>query len=98
MSEIVERFTADLADVPWKELRIHLQRDAIIIVADHLDLVSVAVAVTADDKEKVESWIRDGLLVKPTAEQASAWEQELEKPFRVLIVQPFILVQIVNHA
>lgn len=98
MSEIIERFKQDLAVVPWKDLRIHLQRDAIIIVADELELVSVAVAVSADDKAKVEGWIAGGQLVKPTAEQIESWETELEKPFRLLIVQPFILVQMVEHA
>ena len=98
MSDIVEQFSKDIAEVPWKDLRIHLQRDAIVIVDDELDLISVAVAVAEDNKSKVETWIGSGQLVKPTAEQAKCWEGELEKPFRVLIVQPFILVQIVSHA
>ena len=98
MSETVERFKQDLAEVSWKDLRIHLQRDAIIIVAEKLDLVEVATAVAADDKVKVAGWIGDQLLVKPTAEQLDSWESELEKPFRVLIAQPYILVQPVSHA
>ncbi len=98
MSDIVERFKTDLAEVPWKDLRIHLKRDAIIIVADELDLVTVAVAVAEDQKTTVEGWISAGQMVKPTAEQLDAWEAELEKPFRLLIVQPFILVQMVIHA
>lgn len=98
MSEKVDCFKRDLAEVPWKDLRIHLQRDAIIIVADELELVSVAVAVAEDDQTQVEGWIAAGQLVKPSAEQVAAWEAELEKPFRMLIVQPFILVQMVTHA
>ena len=98
MSEMVEKFKQDLAEVCWKDLRIHLQRDAIIIVAAELDLVDVATVVAKDDKVKVANWIGEGQLVKPTAEQINAWESALEKPFRVLIVQPFILVQMVNHA
>lgn len=98
MSEIVDRFKKDVAEVPWKDLRIHLQRDSIIIVDDELDLVTVAVAVADDDKIEVEGWINGGQLVKPTAEQIDAWESELEKPFSLLIVQPFILLQMVDHA
>ena len=98
MSEIAERFKQDLAEVTWKDLRIHLQRDAIILVADALDLVTVALAVAEDDKAKVENWLAAGQLEKPTVEQAEAWEMQLEKPFRILIVQPFILAQLVNHA
>lgn len=98
MSKNIERFKQDLAEAPWKDLRIHLKRDAIIIVADELELVSVAAAVSEDDKVRVEKWIADEQLVKPTAEQIATWETELEKPFRLLIVQPFILVQMVAHA
>ncbi len=98
MSDLSERFKADLAEVPWKDLRIHLQRDAIIIVADELDLVATAVAVAEDDKQSIENWIAAGQLLKPTKDQAEAWETELDKPFRVLIVQPFILLQMATHA
>lgn len=98
MSDIVERFKQDVAEVPWKDLRIHLQRDAIIIVAAELDLIEVAVAVANDDKQTVEEWIAAEQLLKPTAEQVKTWEGVLEKPFRMLIVQPFILVQSVDHA
>jgi len=98
MSEMLDKFKQDLAEVPWKDLRIHLQRDAIIIVAAELDLVAVAVAVAEDNKNEVEGWIGAGQLVKASTEQVEAWEKELDKPFRVLIVQPFILVQMVEHA
>lgn len=98
MSDFAEQFKQDLAVVPWKDLRIHLQRDAIIIVAEELDLIETAIAVAEDDKAKVEGWIADQLLVKPSADQIGTWEKQLEKPFRLLIAQPFILVQMVAHA
>lgn len=98
MTDIAEQFKTDIADVTWRDLRIHMQRDAIIIVADELDLVDTAVAVAKDDKVQVEAWIAAGQLLKPTAEQTAAWEVTLDKPFRLLIVQPFILVQMVTHA
>jgi hypothetical protein len=98
MSELVERFTKDLAVVCWKDLRIHLQRDVIITLADGLDMVTAATAVARDDKPQVEAWIAAGQLGKPTADQLESWEQEPDKPFRMLIVQPFILVQAIAHA
>lgn len=98
MAEFVERFRKDLAEVCWKDLRIHLQRDAVITVAAELDLVAAATAVAGDDRSRVEAWIAAGQLGKPTAKQLDAWEKDLEKPFRALIVQPYILVQAVAHA
>ncbi|RLB70671.1 MAG: DUF2288 domain-containing protein [Deltaproteobacteria bacterium] len=98
MSGMVESFKRDLAEVNWRELKIHLQRDAIIIVAAELDLIEVAVAVADDDKARVETWIAENQLVKPTVEQLESWEQEPDNRFQMLIVQPFILVQEIHDA
>ncbi|MBN1958323.1 MAG: DUF2288 family protein [Desulfuromonadales bacterium] len=98
MSAMRESFQRDLAEVEWRELRIHLQRDAIILVSSELDLIDVAVAVADDDKKRVEEWLDSALLGKPDAGQLASWESELSRPFRMLIVQPFILVQDVLHA
>lgn len=93
MSGMVESFKRDLAEVNWRELRIHLQRDAIIIAAAELDLIAVGVAVAKDDSALVEAWIAAAQLGKPTENQLKSWEQESEKMFQMLIIQPFILIQ-----
>ncbi len=98
MSGMVESFKRDLAEVNWRELKIHLRRDAIIIVAAELDLIEVAVAVAEDDKIRVETWIAADQLVKPTMEQLESWEQEPDNRFQMLIVQPFILVRDIYNA
>lgn len=98
MSELNERFQRDLAEVHWKDLRVHLQRDAVILVAAELDMLEAATAVAGDDRQKVAAWLAQGQLTKPAAEQIEAWEAHLDKPFRVLIVQPFILAQAVEDA
>jgi len=98
MSEMVESFKRDLAGVSWRELKIHLQRDAIIIISAEIDLIEAAIAVAKDDKIQVEVWIDAGHLGKPTEKQLEIWEQEDDKPFQMLIVQPFILIQEIVHA
>ncbi|NOQ41317.1 MAG: DUF2288 family protein, partial [Desulfuromusa sp.] len=76
----------------------HLQRDAIIVVSTKLDLVAVGVAVADDDKNLVETWVSANQLGKPTEKQVESWEQEPDKRFQMLIVQPFILLQSVIDA
>ena len=98
MSENRERFEKDLAEVDWRSLRIHMQRDVLILVADQLDLVEVACQVTADAATLIAGWIENGLLLKPSAEQLVCWETELDKPFKMLIAAPYILLQEVRHA
>ena len=98
LAEISEKFAQDLAEVDWKALRIHLQRDALILVDEQLDLIEVACRVANDDATEVGAWIAQGRLAKPAAEQLSSWETQLDKPFRMLIAAPYILVQEVRHA
>ena len=37
MTNLLDNFKHDLAEVSWRELRIHLQRDALILVAAELE-------------------------------------------------------------
>lgn len=97
-TNVRDRFEKDLAEVNWKDMRIHLQRDVIILVSDLLDLLDVATAVAEDNKDQVSLWIAAGKLTKPTKEQIDQWENQLEKPFKMLIAQPYILAQPVTHA
>ncbi len=98
MSENLKNFKRDLAEVSWRELRIHLQRDAVIVVSPELDLIEAAEAVADDDKDRVESWITSGLLAKPAKQQLESWEVDLDRSFSVLIIQPFLLEQQVLHS
>jgi len=98
MSEMRASFKRDLGEVCWRELRIHLQRDSIILVSGELDLIETAVAVAEDDKSQVEQWISSGLIGKPEKDSLEQWEAELSTPFNMLIVQPFILIQAVSNA
>ncbi len=98
MSEQIESFKRDLAEVCWRELKIHLQRDAIITVSTALDIITVAEAVANDNKDAVEGWIENNQLGKPSENQLKSWEENQEKSFKMLIIQPFILIQDVLDA
>jgi hypothetical protein len=98
MSEVRERLSRDLAVVDWRSLRIHVQRSALILVGAQLDLVEVAEKVVNDAAAEIAAWIAAESLAKPTAEQLARWEVQLDKPFRMLIAAPYILIQEVQHA
>jgi hypothetical protein len=93
MSTLTDRLQQDLAEVAWRDLRCHVQRDAVILVASGLDLAATAAAVAGDDSRRIRAWIASGQMTKPTSAQLATWEQQMDKPFRMLIVQPFVLVQ-----
>ena len=98
MSEMVASFKRDIAEISWRELKIHLKREAIITVASELDLIDVAVAVAEDDSKMVEGLITAEQLGKPTEDQLKDWEEHQTSTFRMLIVQPYILIQEVADA
>lgn len=88
-----DKLAETLGDVFWTDLRAHAARDALIIVADELDLLDAGVAIATDDVATVEAWIRAGKLSKPTAEDLTRWQLEGAARFRSLIVQPFVLIR-----
>lgn len=82
-----------IEDVEWHWLRPHLDRGALIVVDPGLDLTDVAARIGADDTAAVGAWIAAGRLAKPTLAQITAWDAEPLRAFRMLIVQPYVLIQ-----
>jgi hypothetical protein len=93
MSDLKTQLREDMAEIDWKSLIPHAQRDALIVVNASLDLVEVAFALAQDDVAQVEYWIREGLIHKPTVDELGAWNQDSSRQFLSLIVQPFVLVR-----
>lgn len=93
MTSSPNEFASQIEEVEWHWLRLHLERGAVIIVAPALDLAEVATRVASDDSSAVGAWVSSGQLTKPTLEQIGAWNADPMRRFRMLIVQPYVLVQ-----
>ncbi len=83
---------ATLGEVFWNDLSAHAARDAVIIVANDLDLIDVGMALGTNDAKAVERWIQAGQLEKPSAEDLSRWSLAMSLRFRSVVVQPFVLI------
>jgi hypothetical protein len=94
MTSIQEQLAQDLADVSWKDIIPHCQRDAVIAVYEGLDMIEVGVAIAQDNIAQVQVWVEEQLLQKPSADQLSLWNQSPEQLFSVLIVAPYVLMTI----
>jgi hypothetical protein len=81
----------DEAELDW--LKTFLQKDVVVIVNDGLDLVDVGVAIAQDDTVKVDRWIGEQLITKPSNEDLAKWNSNPTQKFRAIIVQPYVLVQ-----
>ncbi len=92
-SPLRERLAATLGDVYWSDLRAHAARDALIVVADDMDLLDVGVAVATDDAPRVEAWIQSRRIGKPSAADLARWPAEPLALFESLVVAPFVLIR-----
>lgn len=88
-----EQLSAAVGAVFFDDLRAHITRGAVIIVAPSLDLVGVGVAVATDDKASVARWIEQGLLRKPELSDIERWSRIRDDRWDSLVVAPFVLVK-----
>jgi hypothetical protein len=93
MSDIRAELTEMLDEAEWDWLAPHARRDLVILVALGLDLVEVGMAIATDDTPRIQRWIDEALIKKPSPAQLSVWNQNQSKRFQALIVQPYVLVQ-----
>jgi hypothetical protein len=93
MRDLRAELTATLDEAEWDWLAPHARRDVLILVALGLDLVEVGIAIATDDTTRIQCWIDEALIQKPSPSQLSVWNQNQSQRFQALIVQPYVLVQ-----
>jgi hypothetical protein len=96
MADRREELTQTLDQASWEWLSPHADRDAIIVVAPQLDLVAVGLALVEDQARTVQHWIDEQLLMKPSPEQKIQWAAARDQQFMALIVQPYVLIQLLE--
>jgi hypothetical protein len=93
MSDLKSELTENLDEAEWDWLIPHAQRDAIIVVSSHLELVDVGEAIASNNTAQVGCWIDEVLIAKPSNDQLGNWNSDRTKRFNTLIVQPYVLIQ-----
>ncbi len=81
----------DEAELEW--LKPHIQKDVVILVVPGLDLLDVGVAIASDDTMKVQHWIGEQLLAKPSPAILDRWNANPQQKFQAIIIQPYILIK-----
>ena len=81
-----------MGEVGWDYLEPHFKSGALLYVDPSLELKEVGEALVADDKAKVEGWLKGGDLLRPSQPHADHWASGGEQ-FRALVVSPFVLMQ-----
>lgn len=93
MPDLPDQLREDVADIEWKDLLPHAKRDAIIVVTEKLNLTEVGAAIAQDNTSLVQAWISNQSISKPSPEQLTDWNNQPQKQFIALIVQPFVIIK-----
>lgn len=93
MSDLREKLQQNLDEAEWEWLIPHVRKDAVIVVAENLDLLDVGEAIASDNILSVQHWIDEQLLAKPTLDQVGEWNLNREKRFNALIVEPYVIIK-----
>jgi hypothetical protein len=86
------KLNQETARMRWEELQRFFAAGLVILVADSLDLIEVAVAFTNDDKDTVQAWLAQGTVAKASDDQAAMWLAR-DAQLWAVVVRPWILVQ-----
>ncbi|MBW4631488.1 MAG: DUF2288 domain-containing protein [Iphinoe sp. HA4291-MV1] len=92
-TDLRAELTENLDEAEWEWLIPHVQQDVVIVVAVELDLLDVGIAIASDNVLKVQTWIDEALITKPSVAQIGEWNNQLTKRFNTLIIQPYVLIQ-----
>lgn len=76
------------------DLKSHLLREAVFVVADALALNECAKAIADDDAKRVAKWIESGELRRPTRDEVITWSEDKERCWLAAVVKPYVLVQL----
>lgn len=93
--EIVEQAKINLetAKLPWAELQRFFAAGQVFIVDQSLDLTSVALKISQDKVDEIESLISQQKKIAPVSdEQAIEWV-DADAVVWCVVVKPYILVQ-----
>ncbi len=91
--DLRKKIKEELDTAEWAWLKPHLEREALIVVDEDLNLIETAMSVAMNDTETIQDLMTRELLTKPTGQQVSTWDADEKRPFLFLIIQPFVLIQ-----
>lgn len=89
-SSTEEKLAKYTGQVPWSYLEPHMETGSLFFVDPVLKLEQVGAAISANEAEKVEAWLKTGDLVKISELHASQWKNSGTE-FEALVVSPFVL-------
>lgn len=93
--DLKARLNRETAKIPWTELQRFYAAGSVVVVAEALDLITVASQFSLDDKSQVEQWLGSGEVARVGDSQALSWLEQ-DALLWAVVVAPWVLVQEVS--
>jgi hypothetical protein len=96
--QLRDKLRGEIAAVDAPALLPHHRRGALMVLAIEVDLLDVAEAIARDDAAMVKGLIDEGKLAKPSLGQLADWCVDTSLRLQFVIVQPYVLAQVLPGA
>lgn len=90
--ELKAKLNLETSQIAWHDLQTYFARGHVVRVAASLDLLEVAVELTADNKTRFEGWLAADLVGEVSPALAQSWYDHNTELWAV-VVAPWVLVQ-----
>ncbi len=84
------QINSETARIEWAALERHFASGVVIRVADHVDLVDIAVAMVLDERDDIERALAAGDIALASSDDARRW---LAQELWAVVAAPWVLVQ-----
>ena len=88
-----DKLKEEILETTWEPLAAHFARGTTYLLDDDLILLEVGLAMAEDDVTQIKEWLDHGLMSPPTPEQAESFAQNSELTFKMLIIEPYVLIK-----
>jgi len=86
------KLVGETARAPWRELQRFFAQGTLLMAAQGMDMIDVAIALAEDDRVTFAGWLENGQAGPVSDEQALAWS-EADATLWTVVVRPYVLVQ-----
>lgn len=90
--ELLAKLNLETSRIKWRDLQTYFARGHVVRVSPNLDLLDVAVELTADNKQRFEQWMADKQVGEVTPDEARHWYEQ-DSELWAVVVAPWVLVQ-----
>lgn len=87
-----EKINLETAAIAWSDLERFFAQGLAIYVANDVDLVDAALAMSKDDSSRVKEWLDSGKVQPVPDDVAKAWVDTNAEVWAV-VIRPWVLVQ-----